>query len=1038
MPDREVIEDFKLFVNSLGDEPSIVASEGGSIEDVSSGASGDGFGELKDSEDQFPDEDLNLEDRFNGETVEDDTDDFAPDLGGFDFSEDDNPFGDLGDLGDFSLDEESDDIEPQDSGNEALDELSAESFDDAAGETFDDATEESFDDVAEETFDDATVESFDEVAEETFDDATVESFDDVAEETIDDLPVESFDEVTEETLEGSDEATFEDLKEEASFDDAGLEESGDEPDSILPETMGDLFEDGSEEAIPDFIPSESTDDELSFDDFAIDVPDSEGEEIADVEELLPIDDLETPEEETQTIDEFEVSDDEEISLGDDFDIDSDEFGDFDLEEEPKPGEELDLSPGDFGDSSDLEDYSFGDELAAIDEMKEESVVDDSFQLTDEQFLDLKRTLGILPRNLKLAVEEIIAEGKLKGAKQEQLIMLLVDGASPKDIVDFILKKLNRKIKLPSGYMKRSGLSFEKRKSGFAYLFSHHTWPKLKWVLFGIIGAWIIFLLSFFFIYRPVRAGQLYKRGYDNVYIDRYDQANAYFEEAWDGWFLGDFWVNGWQDKNWFYKYADAYRDRRQFIEAAKKYNELIQFYPGDIKGLMEYADMEIFDTARYDHAEELLKRVLAVKVNDYKAMLLLGDNYFEWSYEDPSKLEEARFVYATILDDYGGYQEILFRMLRYFLRRDDEENVMRLKETFQAKRKINVSPEYFSKVYSELGGYILDKGMPAEALTILLRAEGKYDEIPDVHYQLARYFRHNEDDKMEELALRKVLFYLDKQTPLKKDKIFMKLDTHRRRGELKYRKELYLDAENEYRQGIALYENSIKRNLIGASATGGKLYADLGDLYYNNMDYLAALNMYDKAEVNRYITSEIEYHRGFSNFVTENYERALLEFYNAEQGLPGNRNVLFALGNTMLKRENYYGAQSSFTRVINILKEEEKNIGFLMIDEKAKHRALVEMYSRAYNNLGVSYYHLAKSSADVDKITYAMVCFSKSSDYSDLFTRDRESLMRSDAPEVFNSTAEYDERESNNILDKNGYKVEADYSIPLHIDDILF
>jgi tetratricopeptide (TPR) repeat protein len=201
---------------------------------------------------------------------------------------------------------------------------------------------------------------------------------------------------------------------------------------------------------------------------------------------------------------------------------------------------------------------------------------------------------------------------------------------------------------------------------------------------------------------------------------------------------------------------------------------------------------------------------------------------------------------------------------------------------------------------------------------------------------------------------------------------------------------------------------------------------------------MAALNIYDKAEGNRYLTPEIEYHRGYSTYITGNYERALLEFYNAEQGLPGNRNVLFALGNTMLQRENYYGAQSAYTRVINQLNEEEKNIGFLQIDEKPQHKALIEMYSRAYQNLGVAYYSLARSSTDVDKISLAMVCFTRSSDYSDLLSRERDTQVREDLPRTFDSPDAYASRESKNILDGDGYRVDAEYKIPRNVDDVQF
>lgn len=1037
MPDLNAIDDFKLLVNSLGQEPAIIAREGGSIEDVPVVS--------PDSHTADTSEEFDLDNRLSEAVSEGEIDEFVPDLGGFDFGEDEeNPFGDLGD---FTLDDEDDLFSgaEEDSGFEFETDTAPDNLPPEAEPEISDSGIETSDEISgfteEEFADELPIETLEEIPDEIEPDVFADLPGDEIESAEEEFPIEEIEPAEEEfpEVEGF---SFSDIDDE-------LEAGGE-----LPETMGDLFEDGSEEIIPDFVATEQEEEELSFDDFTLDIPAQESESSIDLDEaedLLPLEELSeetAPTEETieefDSFDDFDLADESEISLGDDFDseVEVEEIGelepemDFDLGGEAL--DDFDLSPGDFGESTDVEDYSFGEELDAIDEMKKEVPADTEFEITEDQFEALKRTLFSLPRNLKLAVEEIIAEQKIKGEKYEKFIMLLVKGAAPKEIAEYLLKTLNRKIKLPSGYMKKSGLAMEKRKSGFVYIFTHHTWPILRWVLLGITALWLISLLSLLFLYRPIYAGQLYSEGYESVYSDQYDSANAMFEKAWNGWNLGPFFIEGWRNKSWFYKYADAYRDRRQFIEAARKYDELLTFYPDDIRGMMDYAHMETYDTARYGHAEEILREVLGVKVNDYNAMLAFGDNYFEWSDEDPSKLEDARFVYATILDERGGESEILLRMLRYFLKRKDDKNILRLKDTFQKSKNKSVDPEYYSKVYSELGGYLLDNGEPAEALSILLRAEAEYDEIPDVHFQLARYFRINEDDKMEELALRKVLFYLDRYTPLKKDKIFMKLDTHRRRGELKYRKNQYLDAENEYRQGIALYENSIIRNLIGASATGGKLYADLGELYYGNQDYMAALNMYDKAEDNRYLTPEIEYHRGYSTYITGHYERAILEFYNAEQGLPGNKNILFALGNTMLKRENYYGAQSAYTRVINQLEEEEKNIGFLQIDEKDEHRALIEMYSRAYRNLGVAYYRLARSSTDIEKISLAMVCLTRSSDYDDLLTRERDTKIREDVPETFETPEAYESRESGNILDRSGADVDVDYEIPRNVDDILF
>ncbi len=71
-------------------------------------------------------------------------------------------------------------------------------------------------------------------------------------------------------------------------------------------------------------------------------------------------------------------------------------------------------------------------------------------LTQEQFNRLKKTLAALPRNLKMAVQEVIGEGKAAGANLARLVSLLVAGASAQQIAAVVTRITGRRIAIPAG------------------------------------------------------------------------------------------------------------------------------------------------------------------------------------------------------------------------------------------------------------------------------------------------------------------------------------------------------------------------------------------------------------------------------------------------------------------------------------------------------------------------------------------------------------------------------------------------------------
>ncbi|WP_455382958.1 periplasmic-type flagellar collar protein FlcA, partial [Salinispira pacifica] len=122
-------------------------------------------------------------------------------------------------------------------------------------------------------------------------------------------------------------------------------------------------------------------------------------------------------------------------------------------------------------------------------------------LSDKEFDALKRTLQTLPLNLKISVEEIIGEGKGSHEQLDRLIQMLVRPTPIQDIASLAGRILGKRIVIPRGYEKRSGVAFEAERRSFAYQFRENILPILRvFVLATGVLALLVFL-GYRYIYR---------------------------------------------------------------------------------------------------------------------------------------------------------------------------------------------------------------------------------------------------------------------------------------------------------------------------------------------------------------------------------------------------------------------------------------------------------------------------------------------------------------------------------------------------------
>jgi tetratricopeptide (TPR) repeat protein len=625
---------------------------------------------------------------------------------------------------------------------------------------------------------------------------------------------------------------------------------------------------------------------------------------------------------------------------------------------------------------------------------------EEIRLSQQDMDNIIRTLSMYPLNLRIVYEELIAEQVLTPQQLSKILRYLKNNAPIKEAAALAEEVSGKQIIIPKSFEKSTGEALEAEKASFAYIFVHNFLPVLR--LFAVIGALAasVIFLAYKFIYTPLKAESIYKRGYERIAAGEYPRANQLFNEA--------FLIH--RKKPWFYIYAEGFIDERRYLLAEEKYDELLRYYPRDKKGVLDYAALESKKVMNYEKANRILQReLLDYAPNDMEGLLAYGDNNMDWADSDPArfadKYEDARFAYARLLDKYGWQPPYVERMMRYFIRTDNLKEVLPLKDWFDGRGSRKLSVESLA----ELGGYLLDKqleevkGVPnawVESIegvrAMLLQAVRGDQNLPEPHYHLARYHHNLGNIYEERLTLENAIraFDIAKEETVRRR--LYRVDAHYRYANLLINNREFFRAEEETVRGINLFNDFLERKLIASSPQLGKLYAVMGDLEYFIKDGNTekARNEYLKAERNHWAPPEIQYRIGVTYYNESNWKEALDYFFKASADLLLNRKLLFALGNTTYRRGNYYAAQGYYNRLLDILENQRSRLPVLLPNDRPEFLEIGERLMMARNNAGVNYEALADVTGSREYRSRALALYAESSRAWDAITRNPREMTR--------------------------------------------
>jgi tetratricopeptide (TPR) repeat protein len=595
-------------------------------------------------------------------------------------------------------------------------------------------------------------------------------------------------------------------------------------------------------------------------------------------------------------------------------------------------------------------------------------------LSEAQVDRLQDSLLSYPLNLRIAIEDILANDRGSEAQQSRLVWGLVEAMPIEEVAVLAGRILKRHIPIPKGREKRTGAALEAEKGTLAYAIVHTFLPVLRIGLLVLAAAAALGYLGWRYVYVPLAADSLYREGYQRIAQDRYPEADSDFEKATA---MREFIA-------WYYRYAEAYTAKRQYILAEKKYSALVAAHPKEKQGILDWARIER-EQLKFEEAVQVLKGapqgargeaargktgLLSWDYLNVEGLTLLGDIYLDWAEEDPAKYEDARRTFAFLIEHFGEQDAFLQRMLQYFIRVDKLAEVLPLKTHFLADPK---REGIGAAALAELGGYLLDKGLVDDVREILLTAAKKDPKEPEAHYHLARYFRLTDNRTEERTALDNSVRAFAALPGLGSKRTGMYIDSLIWRARFLVQDKEWLSADTDYATAVKVYEQALELRRVKVDGRFGEAYAGLADVaYWQRDDGPAALALYDKAAANGYSTPDTSYRCGNILYRAGRYAEALERFFQAGSGASASPYLDFAFGSALYARNDLFSAEAYFRRASAAMAKQLAEVTEPAPQERPSEIEILKLYMESENDLGAALYRSAARSGDARRRNQAM------------------------------------------------------------------
>lgn len=666
--------------------------------------------------------------------------------------------------------------------------------------------------------------------------------------------------------------------------------------------------------------------------------------------------------------------------------------------------------------------------------------------TDAEYRLFQKNLAEYPLNVRIALEDIVVKNELTDDALFGVLEMVLRKVPARQLAGQLEKMLDIQLDVPRDFELRTAAEYEAYKQSVEYKLKNQIIPGAILSAIAAIFIFCIFMIVKTFIFFPLMANKYYKQGYSLIEREQYPQSLEKFNKA----------ITYKPIKKWFFKYAQGYRDHKQFgsaelpsdrrrksplfnpnasagnednslgPNASTMYRSILERFDHDKQAGIEWAEMEA-ELFHWERAERILTReVLDYHINDPDAILALGDLYLEWADSDiegnVEKFPEAKKQYDLLVEIYGEKDDKLYdrysaRQMRYFIRTDDLATVLTYKEYFYPKKMKYVE----NSDVTELGGYLFDKRYgelrPSEenlrsqienVKPILTMAVERDPSDPVALYNLARYYVQTKSDASARTTCEAAINAFKEKKSLKRKDTYKYINTYRILGEMYSGEKQYIQAQKAYSDGIELFESNKDLNAYTGNQDIGKLYADLGDIFYfKEGDAKGACENYEKAIENKNDIPSIRYKIGYLKYNEKKYDEALASLMVGSEAAPSDTHMLLALANTLWNRSDFYAARGYYDKLLEIMEEKRQGYKIILPQIREDHGDFVDTYMKASNNLGATLSRIANMSGNSEMNGQAIVALQDSLRAWDALSRNQETMVRLDSSNLAEQNIKY-------------------------------
>ena len=554
-------------------------------------------------------------------------------------------------------------------------------------------------------------------------------------------------------------------------------------------------------------------------------------------------------------------------------------------------------------------------------------VDDN--IDHDKVIDSIKNLSPLTR---YHVLDAILNEKLDQTSMRELLEALDSEKSNEDITELINRELGLSIK-------------EYGKSGILELIPIPNSLKDYAHIIRVAAVFLILfvgivLLSYQFVYKPIKANEYFKKGLADIYKGAYNNAEINFAQG---------------DKlkpkqiKWFNRYGKAYIERERFDSALAKIEASLNIKPRDFDSRV------LFGYYYRSKGEKQLSEEDYIKGEElYNDMLsyVSKKNQLKTVYDERGILMISRAKNLSQANYYDNAYNNYIQMINLF-----GDNVIARKRAMLIRiyqdnyKQVKALQEHINNLKS---GYIDD----------------------DVYPKLARYLLNNNDFYGSRTLLEKIL----KKYPSNLEAIIGYADYQARLKHYEKARDILVNTalpmfeNNPYRRGkefvynmlgqiyynLGEFGNSI--NNFNAALEINKTYPDanynLANLYfYQDKDYEKAKEHYQLAYDNlppELRGDKLLYNLSWIYYLNNEFDRAFEGFNALFQKNPSNSVVSYALGNSLLHLDRANLANGFYRNALNQILSRREKLGRLEMRTESDF-FLLSYLASLYNNIGVSY-----------------------------------------------------------------------------------